>query len=96
MNCKPGDLVVIASTAGRTGVQRRIVEALLGMPVRVVTPYSLEGEPAWKIEREINVLIGPVPAAIVGIADAVLRPLRDRDGEDEMLRIVGKPVTEAA
>lgn len=96
MNCRPGDLAVIASTAGRIGVQRRIIEALLGMPVRVVTPYSLEGEPAWKIEREISVLIGTVPAAIVGIADAVLRPLRDGEGEDEMLRIAGKPVTEAA
>ena len=96
MNCRPNELAVIASTAGRTGLQRRIVEELIGTPVRVIAPYLLCGEPAWRIEQEINILIGDVPAAVVGIADAVLRPLRDGDGEDEMLRIAGKPVTEAA
>ena len=96
MNCRPNDIAVVASTAGRAGLQRRIVEGLMGVPVRVVTPYLLHGEPAWRIEREINILIGDVPATVIGIADAVLRPLRDGDGEDEMLLIVGKPVTEAA
>jgi hypothetical protein len=32
----------------------------------------------------------------IGDDDAQLRPIRDNDGEDEMLRIVGKPERELA
>ena len=89
MNCKPGDLAVIV---------RSDFPASIGCLCLVLKSNEIDHEGMWcwavrasnKIEWEYGfktVVLnrhGFVP-------DAWLRPIRDNDGEDEMLRIVGKP-----
>lgn len=94
MNCKPGDLAVIvrpdspnygrfvtvvAPYDGRLSAQ--------GLPFSAVPDWIAEGH--GLVASRGGVVIGPTPW--VGARDKSLRPIRDNDGEDEMLRIVGKP-----
>ena len=87
MNCKKGDLaIVVSSLAGNEG---RIVRCLefIGMM------FWLHGEElrrnaTWRIDVELPPFDGKHNDMI---EDYKLRPLRDNDGEDEMLRIAGKP-----
>ena len=91
MNCKPGDLAI--HIGGVLGAKSRNA----GKIVRCV---RLIGEvPGWSGNRwEIEG--GPIFGALGSIAhhadDAYLRPIRDNPGEDEMLRIAGKPHEVAA
>ncbi len=76
MNCKPGDLAVIIRAEPGDGWLGRIVTVL----------HLYEGpslSPAWVCDQ--------VPPGFRAIKDSALRPIRDNDGEDEMLRIAGKP-----
>jgi hypothetical protein len=87
MNCKQGDLAVfVRSEAGNEGV---IVRCL-----RLATTKELADNlfpvdvPRWVVDRGINTTWGRfLPFA----SDKSLRPIRPGDGEDEMLRIAGKP-----
>jgi hypothetical protein len=83
MNCKQGDLaVIVRSMAGNEG---KLVEVL-----RQSVAYG----PGWWTVRSMS---GPcrnhlgVYSQEGQIEDSRLRPLRDNDGEDEILRIAGKP-----
>lgn len=79
MNCKQGDLaVVVRSYNGQHGA---IVEC-----VQLFEHPLFPGEPCWEVR----------PPLLLGAwcHDDQLRPLRDNDGEDEILRLVGKPVGE--
>lgn len=91
-NCKVGDLaVVVRSVTGRS----------IGRIVRVVraAPYpglrnqdgSIERGLVWETDTLFKTVISGEmhPYKL----DKELRPLRDQDGEDEMLRIAGKPKT---
>lgn len=86
LNCRPGDLaVIVRSTAGNEGT--------------IVHCVRLEPQPWWAIIEGPRWLIeSPVPDTygmpIRSVADFALRPLRDSDGEDEVLRLVGSPVGE--
>jgi len=96
MNCKPGDLaIVIRSLAGNEG---KIVTVH-----RFVSELEVEYAPKRKNDREGWLCYGSNLKSI-GLKDKVivestkcvfpdesLRPLRDNDGEDEILRIAGKP-----
>ena len=81
MNCKQGDLaVILRSAAGNEGKIVRCVRSFIG-----------SGEwgrgPRWVTDP-------PVPGTQRKCAyplDAVMRPIRDSDGEDEILRLVGLP-----
>lgn len=84
LNCKKDDLaVIVRSIAGNEGKIVRCVamagawEALDGSGARWITDPPMRG------------LLGE-PA--YPVADCNLRPLRDNDGEDEVLRLVGRPV----
>jgi len=82
LNCKQGDLaIVVRSAAGNEGKIVRCVKLTKG-------GGALGYGPRWRTEP---VLIGsngmPRPPL-----DACLRPLRDSDGEDEVLRLVGRPI----
>lgn len=82
MNCKPGDLVVmVRSEAGNEGkifTCLRFVGAVPGWPQ----------SDFWEIDMLLSDAIGTKkPYA----PDSFLRPLRYGDGEDEMLRIAGRP-----
>jgi hypothetical protein len=79
MRCKVGDLAVYVGD--RLELHGRIV--------LVVAPFDWEREPAWHIDPPLP--DDNIHAPDAGV-DAALRPLRANDGEDEMLRIAGKPV----
>jgi hypothetical protein len=78
MNCKPGDLAVI--------VRARLAPPLLGRLVKCIAPRD---DDAWWVDI-------PLTCPVTGetwfsVYDRALRPIRDQDGEDEILRIAGKP-----
>lgn len=86
MRCKPGDLaVIVRSDDGNEG---RILEVVRASDRRD------DGE-FWWICKAMQPIIGMNRRIAAGelmfAADCALRPLRDADGEDEMLRIAGKP-----
>lgn len=76
MNCKQGDLAIVI----------RSVRGNEGKIVRCVSPLKIIE--AWTVEPDFN----PEVLGIPTFPDAWLRPIRDQDGEDEMLRIAGKPM----
>lgn len=86
MNCKQGDLAI--HVGGSWGIK----SPNLGKIVRCV---RFIGEiPGWKDLRweiEGGPIVGPKGEHLRHAADKYLRPIRDNPGEDEMLRIVGKP-----
>ena len=83
MNCKQGDLaIVVRSSASNEGA---IVLCVRLLPAGA-EGWSRLGQ-RWQIDRALAGCNGPV----ISVPDAWLRPLRDSEGEDEMLRLVGKP-----
>jgi hypothetical protein len=89
MNCKPGDLaVVVRSMAGNEGKIVRCVELVgdhkFNEPNGVVVTFSN----TWRIDPP---LIGWRGLQSKHAPDEVLRPIRDNNGEDEMLTWAGKP-----
>ena len=89
MNCKQGDLaVIVRSDSGNEGVIVQCLRLYVGPWLRPDGALD-PSEPGWFVSR-------PVKARSDGadcwcIADRKLRPLRDGEGEDEMLRLVGLP-----
>ena len=89
LNCKQGDLaVIVRSTCGNLGKIVRCKK--LCMHHWFIQPDgSLIAGLAWVVDPPV---IGWRGDVLPGVLDAVLRPLRDNDGEDEMLRLAGLPV----
>lgn len=88
MNCKPGDLAVIV---GGDPLEN------IGKVVLVLERYGLD---EWRIDGAGRLIVLSLNTGqLVPESDCVevyeydhnMRPLRDSDGEDEMLRIAGKP-----
>jgi hypothetical protein len=96
MNCKAGELARVTSIhPALADAEDRIV--------RVVEACVVAGEPAWVLEERVcfvatgnfkslgkSFYIG-TPVFFDRLQDKYLRPIRDTDGEDEMLRIAGHP-----
>jgi hypothetical protein len=85
MNCKPGDLAVMIRSSHPLNVGRLF---------EVLDKYRCDpGE--WRcraLSRVTDTDCGPAKAGVVVWADdAGLRPIRPNEGEDEILRIAGKP-----
>lgn len=88
LRCRPGDLaVVVKSWAGNEG---RIVRCLELVGCRIwITPDRGESVvAAWRTDTLLRDVDGDFDNEI---ADDQLRPIRDSDGQDEMLRIAGLP-----
>lgn len=92
MNCKPGDIaIIVRSEAGNVG---RIVEVGEWCEA-LMHPCLLNVESGWEVRGNLlarNGLGDVMPVNFGVVPDARLRPLRDNEGEDEILRIAGKPV----
>lgn len=89
MNCKQGDLAwIVRSTCGNAGKIVRCVKLLPALPFIQPTGVVVVGA-AWVVDPPV---VGWGGDTLPGVRDALLRPLRDSDGEDEMLRLVGRPV----
>ena len=94
-NCKAGDLAVVVATIPTE-------QQLLGRIVRClqISPHpNLFGSDLstiiysgaiWEVETAQGVRCIP-GIKVFGVPDAWLRPIRDQDGEDEMITRVGKP-----
>lgn len=81
LRCRPGDLAVIVRSPG--------APALIGRIVRIVAPCPVHAR-CWDTDPPVFV---PWDTSMPASApDEVLRPLRDGDGDDEVLRLVGLPV----
>lgn len=94
MNCKQGDLaIIIKSRAGNEGKIVRCVRLhdfidrdINGWPTGIIGPR-------WVIDRPVPGLTNDGhPNYMFTVADSCLRPIRPTDGEDEILRLVGKPI----
>lgn len=87
MNCKQGDIaVVVRSFAGNEG---KVVQCLRFVTSRISFPDGrTRALGAWLIEPPLLDWRGMLSSYML---DEQLRPLRDNDGEDEMLRIAGRP-----
>ncbi len=97
-NCRTGDIARIVN------MPPQLAQASDRF-VRCVAACEIRGEPAWILEERVNFTIlsagrslpsGEVFQAgdkiyIDRIQDKYLRPIRDSDGEDEMLRLAGRP-----
>lgn len=97
MNCKPGDLaVIVRSYAGNEG---KIVRCLSFIPAGTsVSKDGYASEDGWVTDVPLRQMFYPddgsapfrIDDAFYAI-DSFLRPIRDQHGEDEMIRIAGKP-----
>jgi hypothetical protein len=91
LNCKQGDFAVIVRSVARN--EGKIVRCLHLHNSETHDAdgkylYDRVGGPRWVIEGDVRSREG---YRLFTLADAALRPLRDSDGEDEVLRLVGKP-----
>ena len=77
MRCKVGDLVVIVRTAPE-------FQNFIGRICRILGKSQ-----TYPGQWEIDIRVGNVKEVVS--PDEYLRPIRDNDGEDEMLRIAGRP-----
>jgi hypothetical protein len=87
LNCKQGDLaVIVRSCCGNEGKIVRCVALETDVFV-----WAKDGqmwkEPLWETEPPVHGWDGTISP----VADSTLRPIRDSDGQDEMLRLVGLP-----
>ena len=93
MNCKHGDLaVIVRSVARNEGKIVRCLRLHSSEDFDLYGGYIRSGGPRgvrWVIEGCVFSLEG---SRLFTVADAQLRPLRDNDGQDEMLMLVGLPV----
>lgn len=97
MNCRPGDIAVLVNARYEESIGALVEVISLDAPRR--------GLPTWKcraisrIKCFNDILLTAMvcePGTIVYGPDSYLRPIRDNDGTDEMLTIVGKPEKVAA
>lgn len=84
MNCKQGDLaLILRSAAGNEGKIVRCVE-LAG----AWSAHDGDGM-RWVTDPPVRGLLGERAYPVL---DCNMRPIRDSDGDDEVLRLVGRPV----
>ena len=83
LNCKVGDVARVVRPGPAYGYIVTCLERFDG-PWR-----DSDYEPGWRVDAKLPARDGSMFAFI---GDYNLRPLRDNDGEDEMLRLVGRPV----
>lgn len=94
LRCKTGDLAVVQGykLAEMNGRFVTVCEHIpTGTVIEVCGVQFMAVEPSWWItsNRPLPSNFGPLDRTAV--VDRVLRPIRGQEGEDEMLRIAGKP-----
>lgn len=89
LNCKEGDLAIIVKSY--SGNEGKIVKCLRYFEKEWTLENGTKYLPSWEIDIKLGNKYGYFHNSI---PDEQLRPIRDQDGEDEMLLIVGKPELE--
>lgn len=86
LRCKPGDLVYCHSSLNFPEMVGRVFNVTIGCWKYGVWFWQTEppqmGVPSWSPS---------LPPKAVFFEDSILTPIRGGEGEDEMLRIAGKP-----
>jgi len=94
LNCKEGDLaVIVRSQSGNEGKIVRCLRLSTELDINRWANGDVATGPTWVVDP-------PVPHNLHGqyycmgriVGDFRLRPLRDGGGEDEILRLAGRPV----
>lgn len=100
MNCKPGDLAVIVGGSRYAGMLVHVIEAAPIGSFLLPDGHAATNDStnSWVVKSLSGKFWCPgqtgefLRYADYGfVVDSKLRPIRDQDGEDEMIRIVGKP-----
>lgn len=88
MRCRPHDICVVSRTAGAP-----LVDQLLGLHIVVTECYlNKVGKMVWRYEAPKRyVCWRDRKLTVVAFHDDILTPIRPGAGEDEMLRIAGRP-----
>ena len=89
MNCKQNDIaVIVRSNYGNHG---KVLTCLRLATFAELNAESLTGwpPPVWVTDAQIDCNDGTTTRLY---PDSRLKPIRDSDGQDEMLRLVGLPV----
>jgi hypothetical protein len=102
MNCKPGDLAVIINNPFPENIGKFVTVIKLANPENFYG--GKPGDFCWECESatEVRVFCDDEGKTSVMAKDEFcmddfeLKPIRDNDGEDEMIRIAGKPEKEIA
>lgn len=99
MNCQQGDIaIVVRSTAGNDGAIVTCLRlASLAEKRAVCLDRCYDDAPVWVTDRllkSVHTKDGSSAPPDNLAPDSILRPIRDNDGEDEILRLAGKPNTE--
>lgn len=95
-NCKPGDVAMVTRDA--FGIcNGREYHASRGTFVYIIRMSFRQSmslrRVRWRVEPfRVTSVCGRFCGMAEGVDDSVLKPIRPGDGEDEMLRIAGKPV----
>lgn len=88
MNCKQGDLALMTKGVYARGMIV-VCESYVGLRHHRRRDGSLTPlRPCWRVSPPIPAWSGKLSDLV---ADEDLRPIRDNDGEDEILRLAGKP-----
>ena len=86
VNCEQGDLaVIVRSLSGNDGV---LVTCLASSVRLCAYPDGDRRVLVWRVDRQLMDYMGHFDNYV---PDDQLRPIRDSDGADEMLRIAGRP-----
>ena len=93
MTIKPGDLCFFIGSPQSIPWRRLAVKLARDRIVRVV---RRDAEGMWRFEQPLHVVgrvfgVFKMDRWITAAVDKCLRPITPGDGEDEMLRIAGKP-----
>jgi hypothetical protein len=89
LNCKQGDLaVIVRSSAGNEGKVVRCLRLVRQQRFECRLTGFSEVADSWETD---TMMFGSDGRRDCFVADRNLRPIRDNPGEDEMLRIAGKP-----
>ena len=90
LNCKPGDLaVVVRSYCKNEGRILTCVRLAAADELASRGHFDWMLEPVWVTDSELRCSDGGTTRFY---PDGRLRPLRDSEGEDEVLRMVGRPL----
>lgn len=94
MNCVKGDIAIVVGASVDAGKIVRCLE-FVGAQTPFADPDCAD---CWIVDRELmwTEISTQRDFAFPYASDALLRPIRDTDAPDEMLKIVGRPETVTA
>lgn len=91
--CKRGDIAIVSK--GRSNLGRVVTVVAHASREELEMAFSrgvYDEGPFWRVDTNLR-WVGPYGETLAPYApDSHLRPLRPGEGEDEILRIAGKPV----